>query len=129
MKMGTVNVFARGSFPIQPALFPDVKESDSQDKEENNHLYKAEESQPFKNNRPWEKKNDLDVEEDKEHADQIEFNRESLVWRDKLRLSAFKRFHLVGELFFRPQDGGGRNHPHRDYDGENKQDQGAGILV
>src|ERR1700691_666587 len=87
--------------PVERAFFPQIDITDQQDRDVDEHLYVAVNAKGMRylehiavNVSPRVQKNRLDVEQDKDHRDEIKFYRKGLV-------SVTDRFHaaFIGGLF------------------------------
>ena len=65
------------SIPIQGAFFPDVNVADGENDEKNPHLDQTEDPQLAEINRPGIEKHDFQIEDKKQHGDQIKAHREA----------------------------------------------------
>src|SRR5688572_8034365 len=64
------------SFPLESAFFPDVDIASENSENEKQHFQKTEEFEVPVDHGPWKEKDGLNVEQQKEHGDQIELHRE-----------------------------------------------------
>src|ERR1041384_618281 len=68
------SVSAISSIPIEGTLLPHVDVADRQNTEKNSHLYQAKDSQLTKVDRPRVEKYDFEIEDQKQHCDQVKFH-------------------------------------------------------
>jgi len=62
--------------PVQRALFPEIEVTDKQNRDVYHHFHEAVQTEIPEDEGPWIKKNRFDIEQDKNHCNQVKFYRE-----------------------------------------------------
>src|SRR5690349_3303461 len=88
------SVSAISSIPIEGTLLPHVDVADGQNPEKNSHLYQAKDSQLAKINRPWVKKHDFQIKDQKQHRDQVKLHGETNARIAARRVARLERLDL-----------------------------------